>query len=265
MTSIGFWGTGNMAQAMMRGLVSKHPEKAAELYCISKSGTSATSFAAESGVTALPDPEALEANCDIIVLAFKPQQLVDIAGEYGAHIRSTLVSVLAGTSNEKLRKLFPNAKTIIRTMPNTPGKISKGATAYAPEKALDAALKSEVEALLGALGSVYPIEESLMDAYTAVAGSGPAYVFAFIEALELAAQKAGLPKEMAAQLATETVWGAACLAKESSDSPTRLREQVTSPNGTTAAGLFVLRSQVDDLVGKTVEAAKARSIEMGRN
>lgn len=264
MSKIGFWGTGNMAQAMMRGLIARNHDKANDLFCISKSGTSAEAFAAETGVTALSSPEDLEAQSDIIVLAFKPQQVVDIAGEFGAHIHSTIVSVLAGTSLAKLRKLFPKAQNIIRTMPNTPGKVGKGSTAYSPESALDDLLKQQVEELLGALGSVYLIEESLMDAFTGLAGSGPAYVFAFIEAMEKAATDAGIPATMAGQLAIETVWGAACLAHESEDSPTRLREQVTSPNGTTAAGLSVLRAQIDALVTNTVAAAKARSIEMAQ-
>jgi len=264
MSSFGFWGCGNMAKAMMRGFIANHAEHASKLFCISKNGDSAKAFAAQTGVQALDTPQELNTHCDSVVLAFKPQQLDAIAAEYGPSIQCTVISVLAGASLAKLRTAFPRAALIIRTMPNTPGRVGKGATAYVTERPLKEAEEKDVNKLLGSLGSVYPIEEAEMDAYTAVAGSGPAYVFAFIEAMEHAAKQAGLAPELAAQLAKETVWGAACLAKDSEDSPTRLREQVTSPNGTTAAGLSVLRSSIDELVARTVEAAKARSIEMSK-
>jgi pyrroline-5-carboxylate reductase len=152
-------------------------------------------------------------------------------------------------------------------MPNTPAAIGKGMMVVVANANATAEAKAFVADLLSASGEVATIDdESLMDAVTAVSGSGPAYVFHFVEALTAAAAKAGLPNETAKLLAMQTVYGAACLAAESKEEPGVLRQQVTSPKGTTAAALEVLMSEdgLTKLLIKAVEAARLRSIELGK-
>jgi pyrroline-5-carboxylate reductase len=152
-------------------------------------------------------------------------------------------------------------------MPNTPAAIGKGMMVVFANRNVAPATQEFVRGLLSASGEVTDIsDESLMDAVTAVSGSGPAYIFHFIECLTAAGEKAGLPADKAKLLARQTVYGAACLAIESGEEAGRLREQVTSPNGTTAAALSVLMGEkrMEELVTEAVEAARARSVELGR-
>lgn len=148
-------------------------------------------------------------------------------------------------------------------MPNTPGQISAGVTAYASENPMDESASNLIESILGALGSVYSVPESQLDAVTAVSGSGPAYVFEFIAALSQAGVQAGLEPSLAAALAIETVSGSAELLKQSGQSPESLRDAVTSPGGTTEAALNSLKSaDFRALIQQAVSKAKARSIEL---
>jgi pyrroline-5-carboxylate reductase len=155
----------------------------------------------------------------------------------------------------------------MRCMPNTPAAIGKGMMVLFSNHLVSGETKQFVADLLSASGKVATIDdEGLMDAVTAVSGSGPAYIFHFIEALTVAAEKAGLPADTAKLLAMQTVYGAASLAAESQESPGTLRQQVTSPNGTTAAALAVLmgEARLTRLVTEAVEAARLRSVELGK-
>lgn len=263
---IGFWGSGNMASAMMRGLISKQVVPPQQIYCISEFGRGAGAFARETGAHSCGNSyQDLIAASDILVLAFKPQQL-DTQAEAVAKINNRLVlSILAGTNLAKLNAAIPNAGTIVRTMPNTPGRIGEGITAYCCDQELSEEDKDILRAILGSLGEVLEIDEALMDVHTAVAGSGPAYVFEFIAALAEAGQAEGLTADMALQMARQTVFGAAALAKQAEEHPEELRNQVTSKGGTTQAGLEAMAaSDFRTLIGNTVRAAKQRSIEMGK-
>lgn len=215
----------------------------------------------------LPTPPATGAP-KIVVLAVKPQTL----GVVAKNVRTctaggdgAFVSILAGTTIETLSGLFPSC-CIVRAMPNTPSRLGKGATALYARSASDGA-RSTVERLMRAAGSVHWLaQEDQFDAVTGVSGSGPAYVFRLIEALEGAGVAAGLPGALAAALARETVVGAAALVADSTASPAALRAQVTSPNGTTQAGLEALdgNDELSDLLIRTVAAAAARSRALGR-
>ena len=203
----------------------------------------------------------------IIVLAVKPQMLGVVAKTIrtcAASSGGAFVSILAGTSIDTLTSLFPDC-CVIRAMPNSPARLGKGVTALFATTAAPAA-RDSVERLMMAAGSVHWLSlEAHFDAVTGVSGSGPAYVFRLIEALEQAGVSAGLPEQLAAALARETVVGAAALVAESSASPAALRAQVTSPNGTTQAGLEVLDGdgELSELMQKTVAAATNRSRELG--
>lgn len=215
------------------------------------------------GVGCFASIEAFKGQASLLVLAIKPQ-LMDavLPGLAGLdHTGLTVVSIAAGTPLSALQGAFPKS-VCIRTMPNTPAAVGAGITAaYGP--AADAAGKADVTALLQAVGQVVWVDnEEAMDAVTAVSGSGPAYVFHMVEALAEAGEALGLPAETAMALARQTVVGAGALLAASDESAATLRENVTSPGGTTAAGLSVLRDdgRLSDLMRATTRAAFDRSV-----
>jgi pyrroline-5-carboxylate reductase len=208
-----------------------------------------------------PDPT-------LVVLGIKPQLLPRLAPGLARLLQPAplLLSMLAGLRTETLAALFPGAP-IIRVMPNTPARIGRGMTALLANGA-SAADREAAGWLMTAAGSTLWLEdESQFDAVTAVSGSGPAYLFRFLEAFEEAAVASGLPSAVAAQLVRETVAGAAELALASDQTPAELREQVTSPNGTTAAGLARLDGDglLSSLLRTAVKAATERSRELARD
>jgi len=215
------------------------------------------------GVAVAPSVDAAAGAPAVVVLAIKPQLLDAVAPSLAGRVAADalLVSILAGTRHATLSERF--AAPVVRAMPNTPARLGQGTTVmFGP---VSDERRAAAEALMAAVGQVHWVDdESLFDAVTGVSGSGPAYVFRFIEALEAAGVAAGLPRPLAASLALETVVGAAALAAERRAPPTALREQVTSPNGTTDAGLAVLDGSgaLTRLLGDTVAAAAARSREL---
>ena len=201
------------------------------------------------------------------MLAVKPQTFAAAPQAFAllARPETLVVSILAGKTIAGLRAGLPHAGGIVRAMPNLPASIGRGATGAAAEPGLSPERRALADTLLGAAGLVEWLDESLLDAVTAVSGSGPAYVFHLTECLAEAGVAAGLPPEVAARLARATVEGAAALmAAEAGRTPADLREAVTSPGGTTAAALEVLRGAdgLAPLMGKAVAAARRRAGEM---
>lgn len=215
----------------------------------------------------LNPPESESA--DVIVLAVKPQSFHAVAEELRRFVgpRSLVLSVMAGVTIQAISRALSTDR-IIRAMPNTPGQIGKGVTAYTASGACDAADRDLAEQLLEPLGSVEAIpSERLMDVVTAVSGSGPAYVFLLAEVLAAAAEAEGLDRDIAGRLARQTVAGAGALMLESGETPAALRKQVTSPGGTTQAALDVLQDGdgLGPLMRRAVAAAAQRSKELGRD
>ena len=206
----------------------------------------------------------------MIVLAVKPQMMDDAIGGLGnmKHADCAYLSIAAGISTDWLKQRVGDAAIVIRAMPNTPAAIGKGITALyadAPNQASNQA-RALASQLLAAVGQVVHVQdETLMDGVTALSGSGPAYVFLLVEAMTEAGIKAGLPDDLAAELAKATVCGAGALMAAVDTAPAILRENVTSKGGTTAAALAVLMADdgLASLMIKAVAAAKARSIELG--
>ena len=199
---------------------------------------------------------------DILVVAVKPQLLGIAATPLVPRLKpaTLIVSIMAGVSTAAVSAAF-GGRRVVRTMPNTPARIGHGVTAL---YATGAEGRPEAEALMAAAGEcVWLDDEAQFDAVTGVSGSGPAYVFAFIEALAAAGVAAGLPKALADELALRTVAGAGALAALRDATPAELRVAVTSPNGTTAAGLDVLQPELAALLAGTVAAAARRSRELG--
>lgn len=266
MRGIAFLGAGNMASAMVEGLLSSGAAAKEALACYSDSGRSAAALAGRSGVRRARTLEDLVAGAETLVVAFKPQHLAGASPRL-AELTSGLlvVSVLAGTPLERLARAFPRARNLVRCMPNTPGQIGAGITGWCARGALAQADRATVELLLGALGLSIEVPEDQMDAITGVSGSGPAYVFEFAAALRDAGVAAGLPAATAETLAVETLLGAARLLARRRLSPERLRDEVTSPNGTTFAGLQRLSAGgFRAVIRDAVLAAKARAEELSK-
>ena len=224
--------------------------------------------AAPAGVTLVPGPESLaEASPpDVLVLAVKPQVMDDVAAGYRAlgGAATVVLSVAAGRPIAGFENAFGPGTPIVRAMPNTPAAVHRGMTVACPNGHVSDTQRTLCDALLGAVGEVaWVADEALMDAVTAVSGSGPAYVFLLTECLARAGARAGLPAELAVRLARRTVSGAGALMDRADDEdPATLRRNVTSPGGTTAAALDVLMAEpdgLDTLMSEAVAAAAARS------
>lgn len=264
MGKIAFIGAGRMASAIVDGLLAKSADHQTDIICFSASGQSATALAARTGITAAPDLPELLAEADLVVVAFKPQHLATADPRLAKLTAGKIVlSVLAAKTLTHLEAVFPQARAIVRTMPNTPSAIGAGITGWCTRKPLPDADRALVLSLLGAIGQAIEVPEAKIDALMGVSGCGPAFIFEFTAALRDGGVAAGLTPEEASTLAIETVLGSARLMARSERSPEELRDQVTSPNGTTYAGLQ--RMAAHDLRGimkETVLAAKARSEEL---
>lgn len=262
-------GCGNMGFAMLSGWLSSGKLKPGGVTVV-EPNASLRDRAEGLGVAVLPDAAGLgqDINVRLVIFAVKPQVMRDVVPAYRRFVSSgaAFVSVAAGTGVKVFEEILGPDAAILRCMPNTPAAIGKGMMVTYANANVTAAQEAFIVDLLSASGKVASIyDESLMDAVTAVSGSGPAYVFHFIECLTAAGEAAGLPADVAKLLAMQTVHGAGALAAASDDPPGRLREQVTSPNGTTAAALDVLMGddRLKRLVSEAVEAARKRSIELG--
>jgi pyrroline-5-carboxylate reductase len=255
-------GGGRMGSALLGGLLAGGDLDASECAVVETSAS-----AREEVARAFPGVLVSETGvaCESAVLAVKPAN-VESACEVlrGSGVRRVL-SILAGTRIGRLESLLPDGTAVVRAMPNTPALLGAGATAIAAGSHANVEDVEWAEVLLGTVGLVVRQEEKLLDAVTGLSGSGPAYVFMVAEALIDAGAHAGLDPAVAHALSIQTILGAARMLAESGESPEALREQVTSPNGTTAAGLAVLeRSEVRAAFLEAVLAATARSEELGR-
>ena len=204
----------------------------------------------------------------IMVIAVKPQSMKEALAEVAALAApdTTIISIAAGIRIATLEAAFPPGQAIVRAMPNTPAQVGMSMTVAVPNAHVTGVERGAVDALLAAIGDVAWIDdEGLLDAVTAVSGSGPAYVFLLAECLAEAAREAGLPDDLAMRLARQTVAGSGALLGESRLSPDVLRRNVTSPGGTTEAALKVLMGDdgLQALMSRAVAAAKKRSIELG--
>lgn len=266
MTTVLLVGCGNMGRAMLEGWIAAGVIAASDAHVV-EPNADLRERAAASGAAVHGDADAVPSSLhpDIVLFAVKPQVMRTVVPSYGRFnsATTTFVSIAAGTPIATFEELLGQETAVIRCMPNTPAAIGKGMMVTVANANVSDVARERAEALLAANGAVARVgREELIDAVTAVSGSGPAYVFHFIEALTEAGMSAGLERDTATLLATQTVMGAGALAASSDLPASTLREQVTSPNGTTAAGLSVLMKELPDLVRRTVEAAHKRSIEL---
>jgi pyrroline-5-carboxylate reductase len=263
---IGFIGGGNMATALLGGLANKLTA-GSNIHVVDRSPDALQKLSQQFGVTTAQQIGAAIAQCDVVVLAVKPQQMKEVVADLRPHIGKQLVlSIAAGIRAADLSRWLNGHKAIVRTMPNTPALIGKGITGMVAMTGVSPQQREAADAIMRAVGeTVWLDDEALIDPVTAVSGSGPAYVFYFIEAMQQAAQEMGLTAEQGKQLAIATFVGASQLAAQSTDPIPVLRERVTSKGGTTYAALTSMEaSGVKEAIGKAMKAAAARGKELGQ-
>jgi pyrroline-5-carboxylate reductase len=263
--SIAFIGGGNMANALIGGLAGKLTA-AGNIHVVDPNADALQKLVTQYGVTSAQQIDATLAQADVIVLSVKPQQMKDVAAQLQPHVTGQLVlSIAAGIRGVDLSRWLNGHRAIVRTMPNTPALIGQGITGMVAMAGVSEQQCAAADAIMRAVGpTVWLQEESLIDPVTAVSGSGPAYVFYFIEAMQQAAQEMGLSAEQGNQLAIATFTGAAQLAAQSTDPVSVLRERVTSKGGTTYAALTSMEaSGVKEAIVKAMKAAAARGRELG--
>jgi pyrroline-5-carboxylate reductase len=262
---ITFLGGGNMATALIGGLVAKGFAPAS-IKVVEVIAEARTRIAQSLGVKCFERPAAATPFGDVVVLAVKPQQMRDLARELAPTLHGELVlSIAAGIRLADLARWLGGHARLARCMPNTPALIGAGVTGLYARPEAGPEGRQHAQAVLEAVGEVIWVdEEALLDPVTAVSGSGPAYVFYFIEALERAARALGLDAAGARRLAIGTFRGAAELAARSSESPGTLRERVTSKGGTTERALATMQAdRVADAIVRAVRAANERAHELG--
>lgn len=265
-TSIAFIGGGNMARSLIGGLIADG--YAAQRIVVSDPSAEQRALLRERfGVNTLAsNPDAL-AQADVLVIAVKPQAVAAVAHEIAPGIRDSgklVISIAAGIRTGALGAWLGEGTALVRAMPNTPALVQSGATVLYATPRTASSQRETAESILRAAGSTLWIsDEDLMDAVTALSGSGPAYFFLVMEAMEAAARKLGLPPQTARLLTVQTAFGAAKMALESADSPGELRTQVTSPGGTTERALQVLnQGDLTGLFERALTAARERSAEL---
>lgn len=262
---ITFLGGGNMATALVGGLLARG-FAASDIRVIEPLAEARERLGTRFAVTCLPLPTDEALACDVLLLAVKPQQMREALAPLAGRLAQQLViSIAAGTRLADISRWLGGHGRLVRTMPNTPALIGAGLTALCAAAGVDAEARARAETILAAVGRTLWIEdEALMDAVTAVSGSGPAYVFYFIEALQEAARQLGFTAAQARLLASETVLGAARLAAASEEDVAVLRQRVTSKGGTTEAALASLEADgVKAAVMRAVAAACARGRQLG--
>jgi pyrroline-5-carboxylate reductase len=263
---LAFIGGGNMAAALISGLTQRGLP--GDRFIVADPSTAQLQrLQQDYGINTATDNAAAVQGAEVVVLAVKPQQMRSVAQGLAPHLAAMhplVISVAAGIPHAALARWFGAKIPVVRTMPNRPALNGFGATGLYAPAAVGAAHRALAESIMAAVSATVWVEhESQMDTVTALSGSGPAYFFLFMEALEAAAHERGLPREIAHRLTLETAFGAAQMARQSLDSLSTLREQVTSKGGTTAAALEVLDAAgLRAIVAHAVAAADRRSAEL---
>ena len=261
---IAFLGGGNMAEAIIKGLLRENsgvPLMIAEISSDRRAYLTTT----YPNIKIVENSAEAAAWGEIVILAIKPQQATSVLTtlERTLNPDKLIVSIMAGVRTGTIEEALESGTRVVRVMPNTPALVSMGATAICPGRKATTLDLDRVETIFSQTGLVVRIEEKQMDAVTGLSGSGPAYVFTFVEALSDAGVKNGLPRDIATRLAVQTVLGSAQMLAETGEHPALLREKVTSPAGTTIAALHSLENgRFRGVIMDAVDAASQRSKEL---
>ena len=263
---IAFIGGGNMGRAMLSAILSEGLASPQDITVSDKKDELLKQLKQDFNVTITEENLEAVSKGDIVVLAIKPQNLDDVTAEIGSQLKPNqlVLSIIAGKSIATLKQGLGH-KAIVRAMPNTPAQIGKGMTVWTATAEVTEQQKGSVSSILGAMGEeIYVADEQYIDMATAISGSGPAYVFLFMESLINAAVDIGLPPDIARQLVLQTVMGSVEYARRSGKELAQLREMITSPGGTTAEALKVLEEgHLNELVRQAVVAAYTKAKKLG--
>ncbi|HEY0722356.1 MAG TPA: pyrroline-5-carboxylate reductase [Gammaproteobacteria bacterium] len=264
--TIGFIGGGNMAVSLIGGLIADGTP-ASQIWASAPSEATRLRLKECFGITVTANNSELAAHCNVVLLAVKPQKMHEVCTEIAAAVRSAkplVVSIAAGVRTADIERWLGGDIALIRTMPNTPALVQCGATALYATPRVSNTQRESAETIMRAVGLTLWLEsEHLMDAVTALSGSGPAYFFLVLEALEEAGVKLGLPAEIARLLALQTAFGAAKMALESPEDCATLRKRVTSPGGTTERAIGILeQGELRGLFAAALAGARDRAREL---
>jgi pyrroline-5-carboxylate reductase len=262
---IGFIGAGNMARSLIGGLIASGV-KSDHLFAADPNQDICNALTNDFSMQTFTDNQALVDQCDVIVFAVKPQALKTVATYLKAKKSALYLTIAAGIPSESLNNWLGSNKAIVRAMPNTPALVLSGASGLFANANVTEVQKEIAESILRAVGvAVWVENEDQLDAVTALSGSGPAYFFMVMEAMEKAAEELGLPADTARLLAIQTGFGATKLALEMDDSPAVLREKVTSPGGTTEQAINVFKEQdLLNIFNQAMTAAHNRAKELAK-
>ena len=264
--TIAFIGGGNMAEALIKGLIAAGTAKPDHILVTDVSVDRLAHLHQTYGVTQKGNVEAAR-EADIIILCVKPQVVERVIADISSAVndKKLVISIAAGIVIAKIEKGLKESSHVVRVMPNTPALVLAGAAALAGGKNATSDDLALTQGIFNSVGRAVIVEEKLMDAVTGLSGSGPAYVFMIIDALSDAGVKEGLPRQLALELAAQTVYGAAKMVLETKEHPGKLRDMVTSPGGTTIEGLHALeKGKLRATLMNAVEAATTRSRELGK-
>jgi pyrroline-5-carboxylate reductase len=265
---VGFIGGGNMAGALIRGLIASGAHRAAEIWVAEKASAQRRRVARAFRIRALADNAAVAAGSAIVILAVKPQVMHEVLAEIRSVVRPTtlFISIAAGVRLQQLEHALGPCARVVRVMPNTPALVGRGMSVVVGGHRASTRDVARTLAIFRAVGDAIAVpQERLLDPVTGLSGSGPAFVYLFAEGLLRGGRAAGLSPKLAERLAYQTIEGAVAMMKETGKSPAELRAMVTSPGGTTLAGLAHLESLGFQEAAKgAVIAATARSRELAR-
>jgi len=265
--TIGFLGAGNMAEALIRGLVRGGHVPAAQVIASGPRRERLDELHAAYAIEVTTDNVDLARRADILVLSVKPQILPSVVLEVAGELRPTtlIVSVAAGVDTTAIEALLPAGSRVVRTMPNTPALVGAAATAISAGRTATPEDMALAKFMFDAVGLSVVLDESQLDAVTGLSGSGPAYIFLILEALADAGVKVGLSRRNAQRLAAQTVMGSAKMLLETDEHPGQLKDNVTSPGGTAIAGLHTLeQGGLRTTLINAVETATKRARELGQ-
>jgi pyrroline-5-carboxylate reductase len=267
---IGFLGAGKMATALAKGFINAKLAGPKQITAADPYESARNHFTEETGAKSSVSNADAAKFADILILATKPDYVGAALAEANDSLKARkdylLISIAAGVTISKLEGALPAGARVIRAMPNTPALLGESASAFAPGNHATAADAETAKKLLSAVGIAFQVKESLLDAVTGLSGSGPAYVYQFIEALSDGGVASGLPRDIATRLAAQTVLGAARMVLQTGQHPGALKDQVASPGGTTIEGLHELeKGKLRGTVMSAVRAATEKSKKLGQN
>nr|WP_244269714.1 pyrroline-5-carboxylate reductase [Caldanaerovirga acetigignens] len=263
---VGFFGAGSMAEALLKGLLGAGVFRAEDIIVINKQNDQRLEYIRKTyDVKVTRDYSEIAGECSILMLLVKPKDVGEVMERIKSHLneRHLIISVAAGITTSFIESFYSKELKVIRAMPNISCQVKESATAIAAGRYAGGRDLKKASEIFSSVGKVYFVDEKWLDAVTALSGSGPAYVYLMMEALTEAGVRAGLPEKVSYELAVQTVFGAAKMVVETGEEPLTLRKKVTSPGGTTMAGIETLEKMgfVNAIV-QAVKSAARRSVEM---